>query len=445
MLADALAGVEDASTRAALAQRIFGRSGTELLPLFTAGAEGLEAMRQKARDLGIVMSTEDAAAAAEFKDSLNELKGAFAGLLMPVLPAIIKRLTGLSDLLAAHPEKVGLAVIALTGLAAIIGVTKVATIAATAATTVYHAVVLIAKGSVLAYNLVLTASGRALVAQKVATIASTVATAATTVATTAQAVALGAYHLVVRALTLSTKASTVATVARTVATVAGTVATGLATIATAAFGVALRLALGPVGLIITAIGLLTAGVILLIKHWDTIWPAIQKGFQAATDFIWNAYNSKWGWILPAGPLVKAILFFRDNWNTIWDHVKAVIRSVADFILPIIDRIVSAVRSVSGAVSTVSGIAGGIGGGIASVIPGLAAGGNVRSGGAALVGERGPELVSLPRGAQVSPLDGGGGMGGITNNFYSLAAADFRREVERIINAPGAKSRAVGRP
>ena len=35
-------------------------------------------------------------------------------------------------------------------------------------------------------------------------------------------------------------------------------------------------------------------------------------------------------------------------------------------------------------------------------------------GTALVGERGPELVSLPRGAQVSPLDGSGD--GVTINF-----------------------------
>ena len=63
-----------------------------------------------------------------------------------------------------------------------------------------------------------------------------------------------------------------------------------------------------------------------------------------------------------------------------------------------------------------------------------------------MGERGPELVDLPKGARVSPLDGsGGGMGGDTFNFYSLSAADFRREVERIMSAPGAKARAVGRP
>lgn len=41
------------------------------------------------------------------------------------------------------------------------------------------------------------------------------------------------------------------------------------------------------------------------------------------------------------------------------------------------------------------------------LPGLALGGQILSPGSVLVGERGPELLNLPRGAQVSPLDRGG--------------------------------------
>lgn len=46
------------------------------------------------------------------------------------------------------------------------------------------------------------------------------------------------------------------------------------------------------------------------------------------------------------------------------------------------------------------------------IPGLANGGTLTSAGRVLVGERGPELLDLPQGATVTPLDNGG-----TNNFY----------------------------
>lgn len=47
----------------------------------------------------------------------------------------------------------------------------------------------------------------------------------------------------------------------------------------------------------------------------------------------------------------------------------------------------------------------------SAVPGLAEGGRIRSPGLALVGERGPELLRLPRGAQVEPLPAGAGFGG----------------------------------
>ena len=41
--------------------------------------------------------------------------------------------------------------------------------------------------------------------------------------------------------------------------------------------------------------------------------------------------------------------------------------------------------------------------------------------------------------------GQGGNPGVTNNYYSLAAQDFARATERIINAPNAEARAVGLP
>ena len=58
------------------------------------------------------------------------------------------------------------------------------------------------------------------------------------------------------------------------------------------------------------------------------------------------------------------------------------------------------------------------------------GGNVMRGGSAVVGERGPELLNLPRGAQVSPLDGNGG--GMTINFNGpiYSVDDFDEAVNK---------------
>jgi hypothetical protein len=78
-VADAIGRLDDASLKAGVAMKIFGRSGSQLIPLFNEGAEGIERMRQEARRLGIVMSKEDAAAAAEWVDTMARLRAAIRG------------------------------------------------------------------------------------------------------------------------------------------------------------------------------------------------------------------------------------------------------------------------------------------------------------------------------------------------------------------------------
>jgi hypothetical protein len=69
----ALSRMEDETKKAALALVLFGRSGTALLPMLKQGKAGLLATMEEARRLGIVLSTEDATAAAEFTDTMTRL------------------------------------------------------------------------------------------------------------------------------------------------------------------------------------------------------------------------------------------------------------------------------------------------------------------------------------------------------------------------------------
>jgi hypothetical protein len=57
-----------------------------------------------------------------------------------------------------------------------------------------------------------------------------------------------------------------------------------------AVGVAVNLAMGPVGLIILAIAALAAGAILLWKNWDTVWAAIKKTVQTVGNFVIGIMN-----------------------------------------------------------------------------------------------------------------------------------------------------------
>ena len=71
LIADRLGEVEDVSRRAALAQEVFGRgAGTALLPLLGQA----DALRQEARDLGIIPADEEIAKAAKVTDAINRVK-----------------------------------------------------------------------------------------------------------------------------------------------------------------------------------------------------------------------------------------------------------------------------------------------------------------------------------------------------------------------------------
>ncbi|MCI0364948.1 MAG: phage tail tape measure protein [Phycisphaerales bacterium] len=73
LIADRIAQIKDPTVRAAAAMELFGRSGTNLIPLLSGGAKGIEALQEQARRLGLTMSTEDARAAEEFGDVLDAL------------------------------------------------------------------------------------------------------------------------------------------------------------------------------------------------------------------------------------------------------------------------------------------------------------------------------------------------------------------------------------
>ena len=100
MLSESIASIEDPMQRAALANDVFKRSGSELLPMFASGAAGIREMREEAERLGISMSQEQADSAAKFTDTLNSLKKSFSGIalqigsaLVPILNVMMERLT----------------------------------------------------------------------------------------------------------------------------------------------------------------------------------------------------------------------------------------------------------------------------------------------------------------------------------------------------------------
>lgn len=79
-VADGLQGVSDATRRAAIAQNIFGRSGTGFVNLLGEGSEGLQQLTDDAARFGAVISDEAGAAAEAFQDALTNLNAQATGL-----------------------------------------------------------------------------------------------------------------------------------------------------------------------------------------------------------------------------------------------------------------------------------------------------------------------------------------------------------------------------
>ena len=101
--AAALSKLTNNTQKAALATVIFGRAGTSLLPMLRDGAGGLEAAMQEAKRLGLVMSQQDAQAAAALTDDMFRLTsvlkmGLFrvGAAVAPVLRDVAQRITEVS-------------------------------------------------------------------------------------------------------------------------------------------------------------------------------------------------------------------------------------------------------------------------------------------------------------------------------------------------------------
>ena len=249
--------------------------------------------------------------------------------------------------------------------------------------------------------------------------------------------------------------------------------TGATNLAKVGF-ISLNLSMGPILLIVVAVGVAIAAAILIWKNWDTIVNALKVTFDVVFSFIkkivaevftriTEIYNSKLGWLLPDGPLIKAILFLKDNWDEIWDGIKAkfktvtdaligTFRTVKDTILGIWDGLVGGIKgginTVIGAINgfirginamkiTVPSISlpfgrsiGGFSIGMPQIpeIPTLAKGGIVNRPTLAMLGESGPEAVV--------PLGRGRGGAGMTVNLVINGDIngmdDFEQKVTSVI-------------
>lgn len=95
----ALAGMEDGTERARLAQELFGKAGLELAPVLNSGVDGVEELRARCHELGLVMSDETIDAGVKLGDTIADVKDTFGAItdrlgaeFMPIIQAMADKI-----------------------------------------------------------------------------------------------------------------------------------------------------------------------------------------------------------------------------------------------------------------------------------------------------------------------------------------------------------------
>lgn len=101
VLADALNKVESGTRKLVLANDIFGGRASEILKLFKGGAPAVAAYRKELENLGGVVTTQAGTISANYQDSLTNLSAAFDGLKVALVESgIVDAMTAFNNALA---------------------------------------------------------------------------------------------------------------------------------------------------------------------------------------------------------------------------------------------------------------------------------------------------------------------------------------------------------
>ena len=101
--------------KSALAVKLFGRNGMELLPLLNQSETSLDELRARAEELGIIMSDDAVDASVAYNDAMDDLNRTFNGLkysvgakLLPALTTAVGRITSFAGKISKAYQENGL-------------------------------------------------------------------------------------------------------------------------------------------------------------------------------------------------------------------------------------------------------------------------------------------------------------------------------------------------
>ena len=255
----ALQSCEDQTMKAALASDLFGKAGTELMPMLNGASGSIEEMKQKAHELGLVLSDDAIDAGVVFTDTVDQAKRSLGALVaqvgVKVMPIIQQ---GLDYLIANMPEIQARAEKAFGVLSTVVSATV----------KVFVSLVEWAEKNKVLFTVLAITVGTLTVAYKLYNVA---------------------------------QAVKVAMDAAEVTSIWGLVTAYLAHAA------AVLTAMAPYILITAAIAAVIAIIVLCVKHWDEIKEAVGNAMKSIAEKVQSGVEKVKGFF------EKIINFVKTNW------------------------------------------------------------------------------------------------------------------------------------
>ena len=106
-VADVFANLEDGAVKTALAVKLFGKSGMDIIPFLNQGAAGINQLTAEAERLGLKLTTETARSAEAFNDNLTALKASSSSLGIALARDFLPELTNITNAMREAANEAG--------------------------------------------------------------------------------------------------------------------------------------------------------------------------------------------------------------------------------------------------------------------------------------------------------------------------------------------------
>lgn len=380
VIADRMKDIDDPARKAALAAALFSRSGIRMTNMLNEGSAGIDALRNRARELGLVLSEETTTDSENFQDSLLNAQSALQGMKNIIggemIPVVGEMMDAFTEFVVTNQP-------------------QIREFAETLANGLRDAVPII--GEVV--------SGLGDFAGKVGSVVSKVAEmiggwdnfgiALGVLMTSPAIVAVGGFVLTVGKLAGALGAL-----------VAPAITAGLPLVAAGFKAIGAALLANPIGVAVAAIA---GGALLVIANWEKIKPAIQPVLDwigGAIDAVQESAIRPFIALMSDGlsGIAGAWQGVRDAIGGVLDWITEKFAAVMDKIRPVIEALTRVRDLGSGAIGAVTDFFGGDAGpsqGSAGRVAERAVGGALAANVPTLVGERGPELIYPNQGGFVA--------------------------------------------